>query len=274
MSTTNQHARPILESGFTPTKHPLFDGMEPEMIESLFDQARRRRVKAGEILMHEQQKPHAVFALEHGSVRLFCLSPDGMEVTLEVLRAPALFGGIECLLGLGYMNSAQALEPVRITEIDPDAFEQAVNNSHALCHNVLRDVAALLCVSAHRQRALAFDPVPTRLAHVLLSYADAYGLPVQDGIKIRLPINQNHMASLLGVSRRSVTRALKTWSTEGVVKKKGGHYVILDVEHLAALAGEDLLPMVYSSDLPLRAWVPRLIATSRPALPTASICRA
>lgn len=271
MSNTNKQA--ALSTKLAPPSHPLFDGMEPELIESLFEQANRRKVKAGETLMHEQQKPHAVFVLEKGSVRLFCHSTDGMEVTLEVLRAPAMFGGIECLLGLVYMNSAEALEPVEIVEISPDVFEQTVNSSHALCQNVLRDVAALLCVSAHRQRALAFDPVPTRLAHVLLSYADAYGLPVPDGIKIRLPINQNHMASLLGVSRRSVTRALKNWSAKGVIVKKGGHYIICDAEHLSNLAGEDLLPMVYSSDLPLRSWVPRLIATSHPILPKASICR-
>jgi CRP/FNR family transcriptional regulator len=227
------------------------------------DRSTSRIVPAETVLVEEGRGPTAVFLLEAGSVRLCSASADGEEATLEVLRAPAVFGAVDVLLGMSRSNRAETLEKARVVEIPQDVFLQAVASSHAFCQNVLRDVAAMLCVATHKQRVLALDSVAARLAHVLLSYVEAYGLPVEDGIKIRLSISQHHLASVLGVSRRSITRALKTWVDEGTITRVGRHYVVRHPDRLSIAAGERLLPVVYSSDLPQRSWVPRRIVSGQ-----------
>jgi CRP-like cAMP-binding protein len=254
-----------------PEKHPVWAGADPDIVDAVIGRSVRREVDSGAILVEGGQDSPAVYLLESGSVRLYSVSAEGIEVTLEVLRAPAVFGAIDALLGMSDSNFAETLERASVIEIPRDVFLQAVASSHAICQNILRDVAAMHCVAAHKQRALALESVPARLAHVLLSYLDAYGLPVRDGIKIRLPINQHHLASVLGVSRRSVTRALKTWADEGTITRIGRYYVVRDTDRLSKAAGEDLLPVVYSSNLPMRAWVPERVVATQPLIPSREV---
>ena len=116
-------------------------------------------------------------------------------------------------------------------------------------------------MSTHRQKTSALYTVAPQLAHILITYADSFGLPVADGIQIRIPLGQHDLANTLGVAPRSVARALKVWMDEGTITKRGRHFVVRDPTRLAQAASNGkALPMVYSSDLPFNDWEHRLPA--------------
>ena len=110
---------------------------------------------------------------------------------------------------------------------------------------MLNDLSARLCIAAQNERALAFNPVETRLAQLLMTYVDMYGLPVEGGTKIRIPLTQEELANSLGVARRSVTRALKRWSEAGILRKAGRHFIVREVKSLAAFTQPKLLGISY-----------------------------
>ena len=253
--------------------HPVFKDVSDETMQEMMDRSTMSEICALSGIYNEGAASGDVHILERGSVRLFCTSDDGSQVTLEVLKAPAVFGAAECITGTCFLSSAQAMERSVVRIVPAHVFRSAVRGSPALCQNFLRDIAALFTVAAYRQRAMAFDSVEARLAQVLLSYSDAYGLPVHDGVQIRLPMSQLHMATVLGVSLRSVTRALLSWSRRGILAKRSGRYVIKNIRYLALVAGEDQMPMVYSSDLPLAGFVPKMEIPHPQALPRSALLK-
>lgn len=238
-------------------RHPVFAGVEDAILEHIHTNARERVFFPGEEIAREEQPADACFLVETGSVRIFSSSEDGIEVTHQVLRAPAIFGVSECLNDLEYSHTAEPLEKTVVRMVPREVLEAATERSHALARNLLRDVSARLCVATHRQKTTALYTVAPQLAHILITYADSFGLPVADGIQIRIPLGQHDLANTLGVAPRSVARALKVWMDEGTLTKRGRHFVVRDPSRLSrAATNGKALPMVYSSDLPLNDWEP------------------
>lgn len=239
-------------------RHPIFSGVEESVLQHMHSHGRERVYFPGEEIAREEHPAEACFLVETGSVRIFSASEDGIEVTHQVLRAPAVFGVSECLNGLEYSHTAEPLEKTTVRAVPREVLQEATQRSHALACNLLRDVSARLCVATHRQKTTALYTVAPQLAHILITYADSFGLPVADGIQIRIPLGQHDLANTLGVAPRSVARALKVWMDEGTLTKRGRHFVVCNPARLAQAASNGkALPMVYSSDVALNAWEPR-----------------
>jgi CRP/FNR family cyclic AMP-dependent transcriptional regulator len=239
-------ARPTL------SEHPVFAGVAPEVLARLTDAAQPLAPGDDEELLSEGESELALFVLLAGSVKVLYRSPEGLELVVKLLAAPAVFGEMECIAGIPYLESVVAVERARLLRIPSAAFLAAVQESHALCANLLGDVAKRLCIAAQNERALAFHPVESRLAQLLLTYLDLYGLPAPDGRMIRVPLTQEGLAQALGVNRRSITRALAAWGAEGWLIKREGRYVVTDPVALERVTDPQLLRIGYRSGPRLR----------------------
>ena len=241
------------------SSHPVFDGVENPVVEKLLNESILLAIGAEECLVKEGDPAGSCFVVETGSIRLYSSSDDGIQVTHQVLRAPAVYGVSECLLGLAYTESAQALEKTTVRAISKVSIDEAARSSHALAFNLLKDTSARLCVATNRQKTSALYNVGAQLAHFFVTYADAFGLPVVDGIQIRIPLSQSDLGNMLGVTSRSVARALHDWTNDGILTKRGRHFVLRDPARLAMVSRRSL-SMVFSSDLPQRDWAPKVVA--------------
>jgi len=226
--------------------HPVFAHVPPAVRQALVEAGVAERPADGEVVLAEGDAP-AFFVLTAGSVKVLYRNEDGLELVVKLLEAPAVFGEMECIAGIGHLESVEAVERVRLLRVPAQAFLAAVRDSHALCANLLSDVAKRLCIAAQNERALAFHPVESRLAQLLLTYLDLYGLPCEGGHMIRIPLTQEGLAQALGINRRSVTRALQRWSAEGLLDKRDGRYVITRREGLERVTDPHLLRIGYRS---------------------------
>ena len=229
------------------SEHPVFLGVEPALLAELEAHAQRLAPPDGAVILSEGEQDLSLFVLLAGSVKVLYRSAEGLELVAKLLAAPAVFGEMECLAGIPYLESVEAVERAQLLEISSPVFLAAVRRSHALCANLLGDVAKRLCIAAQHERALAFHPVESRLAQLLLTYLELYGLPVPAGRMIRIPVTQDGLAQALGVNRRSITRALKRWSAEGWLIRQGGRYVVTAPEALERVTDPQLLRIGYRS---------------------------
>ena len=92
-----------------------------------------------------------------------------------------------------------------------------------------------LARAAYNQRALAHDDTETRLARLLVSYVEIFGVQTPEGFKIRIPLTQDELGDALAVNRRSIIRALQEWKDHNLVFKVGDSYAVRDVAKLREL---------------------------------------
>lgn len=227
--------------------HPLFSGLDAGVLWLLAKDAAEREYAIGSCLLAEGDGPAEFFILTTGSVRVFYRAPDSREVLVKLFGSPAVFGEMECLAGLNYLESVEALEKSKALVLSSSSLRVGLDQSPLLTRRLLNDLAVRLCIAAQHERRLAFEGVEVRLAQVFLSHLDVHGLPVDGGVKIRVALSQEVLAQAVAATRRSVFAVLKAWSAVGWVNKVGRHWVVRNRAELEKLSANTPLRLSHLS---------------------------
>lgn len=209
-------------------EHPIFAGVEPEVVRGLQNAGTLRALPGGALVFEEGAEDVAMFVLCRGAVQASCASSEGAEVMTALWHAPSVFGEAACMLGGAHRETVRVLERAVMLELPRAAVLDAIQRSHAFSLNLLRAISGKLSAAIEQERELAFHPVEKRLADLLNRYAQLFGLPVPAGTKIRVPLTQEGLAQALGVARRSITRAMQSWIDRGILMKEGKYFVLKD----------------------------------------------
>lgn len=207
---------------------------EVECLQSLHE-PRRKFGRHREIIVAGRRYDH-VFILLSGFVSRYKLLPDGKRLVLNVGLPGDLIGFPACLFETA-VNSVSSLTEVEVAAV---SFTTLFN----LFTRFPRIGAALFWCSAcevamqgehlvNLGRRSAYE----RLAHLLLELLvrlKAVGLA--DELSYRLPLTQELMADVLGLSGPHINRMIRSLREEGLATIEDQRVVIHDLGSLSALA--------------------------------------
>jgi CRP/FNR family transcriptional regulator, putaive post-exponential-phase nitrogen-starvation regulator len=223
---------------------PLFRSASGATFDRVVESAQHKKLARGERILSEGEASEHLFVLVDGVVGVFYSGPAGEGVLVKIFGAPAAFGEMEILTGLRRLEYVESFEAVELLTIDKEPLLALWNEHAPSTRAMLDDLAKRLCVTAYHERMLAFFDVETRLAALLLSFLDAYAQPTDDGrVRIRFPLPHDMLARCLGVTTRSIDRAMKKWSDEGLVDRRKGFLVVSSRTALEERAPEDRLAL-------------------------------
>jgi CRP/FNR family cyclic AMP-dependent transcriptional regulator len=188
-------------------------------------------VPAGEILIREGESSEAVFAIERGAVALSSTVSGGRSATLAILGPGASFG-LEALtppsgVSPGSLPEARALAASRVLAISLPNLRAAVALSPQIGEWLLVAMALRLNDLGRRLVRSLTMPVVEHVQLVLRDLAGVHGRPTGDGLRIELPLSQEGIAALVGSTRESVNRALRSLAVQGLVRRAGRRYVVV-----------------------------------------------
>lgn len=212
---------------------PLLDGGEQAALATL---GRPHRSAAGATLCLEGEPSTHVFILLSGWVKIVSVSADGREMLLA-LRGPGDIIGEIAGEVTGYRTATvRAAGTLQSVIVSAGRFEQFLDQHPAAAHAYRRAMAERRRAAddAHRGRALTNGS--QRLARLLLELTG----PAQDGdgrAASAPPLSQEELASLIGSSRATVTRALSQWRARGIIRTRQRQIVVLDRAVLQRLGG-------------------------------------
>lgn len=216
--------------------HALFRCLDTPFLEQLLAASSLLHFRARRAVVREGQPARHAYVLLRGAVRVFHRSLQGSEVLVKLFRAPGFFGEMETLTGEPFQEHAATLEPSTLLAIPSDALAVLVDRQPAFAAALVRDLSSRLCIATRNERALAFGDVTSRLASVLLDHATLAGERIHSGVRITTRMSQDTLAKDLGVSRKSVFRALEGLRKKKLIAKDRGRFVLMDVEQLRALS--------------------------------------
>ena len=195
---------------------------------------------AGTVLFEQGDTPNFQVILLSGSVQLFGRSTDGREVLIEVVRAPDLVIPAAILTASPYLMQARVPEPSRFLLVQADAFRAAIDADPRLAKDVLATLAEQFRRMVRQTKNLKLRSAPERVGCYLLELSARQGTPD----RALLPYEKHVIASELGMTRESFSRALNTLTKAGIAVD-GQEVAITDRARLTAAAMSD--PMI---DLP------------------------
>jgi len=203
------------------SRAPIFGALGDE----LAARAHRRFVRRGEILFEKGQPCRALYGIVNGRMTVFCGTPSRL-VALELLGPGELLAALEVSCGGRHHTSARAMAHSELIAIGCDALDELFEARPELRGGL--GIAASRAVAQLTQRAedLAFLSLESRLEKLLAELADRVGESVTRGT--RLPVRQQDLADMLGVSRESVNRALASPGLRDRVAPARGSITLVD----------------------------------------------
>jgi CRP-like cAMP-binding protein len=214
--------------------HPLLSKLSQEQRVKLVRASTILAVGARKTVLRQGACANGVYFLISGSVRIFHREGD-KQLLVKLLAAPAMFGELEVVSGSSCLDGVVTVERSRLMLVPSAVFRQLMESVPAFTSAIARDLAARLRIAATHQTSLAFDDVETRLAGLLLDYAEFAGVPSGCGLRIGAAITQSSLALDLGVSRKAVGDALGRFRAQGLLDKRDARYMLQDLTALGAL---------------------------------------
>ena len=199
---------------------------------SLAAAAKRRRFGRGQAIFHKDDPGRSLFLIEEGAVRIYLPGPQGGDLTLALLAAGDFFGDLALLDGGPRSASAVATEDTVIMALDREDFMAVVRSRPEAATAVLAAVARRLREADEMASDLAFLDVAGRLAKKLLELAQSHGVRRPRGTELALPLTQEELASMVGVTRESVNRQLAAFRRRGLIDSRGRRFLLVDPDGL------------------------------------------
>lgn len=218
-------------------KVPFLAVLPPEDRERLATAIKHRRLARGQTIFHKDDPGRSLFFIEEGSVRLYLPSTQGSDLTLAILGAGDFFGEMALLDGGPRSASAVTTADTVMLTLDHEDFTALIQSRPQSATAVLAALARRLREADEMASDLAFLDVAGRLAKKLLDLAQAHGVRRERGTLLDLPLTQEQLASMVGVTRESVNRQLASFRRLGLIGNEGRRFLLLDPEGLRRYTG-------------------------------------
>ncbi len=217
-----------------PEALPVFRGLPASRRTDLLQNAMVHSVSSGTVLFEQGDVPNFQLIVLAGSAQLFGQSAEGGEVLIEAVRAPDLIIPAAVLTGAPYLMQARVPEPSRFLLIHAAAFRSAVDADPLLAHAVIGSLAQQFRRMVRQIKNLKLRTAIQRVGCYLLALSQRQRTPD----KAVLPFEKMLIASELGITRESFSRALSSLSNSGI-QVHGQIVLIHDAPRLAAECGYD-----------------------------------
>lgn len=214
--------------------NPWFGALRLADRQALLHAAELLRLRPGEMLFRQGDAPGGFYGLLSGKLKISSLREDGREAIFVVLEAGNWMGEISLMDGQPRTHDATALGAVEVLVVPQPAFAALMEQAP-----FARAVAAML---ASRVRSLygmvedaALRSTRARIARRLLLLARG-DVTMADHARPVVPVSQEALAMMLGMTRQTLSKELKVLVAEGAVVLRYRRIEISSAARLKALS--------------------------------------
>ena len=192
---------------------------------------------AGEIIYSPPQPTERLFILKRGRVRIFRVSPDGRALTTAIITPGMIFGEMVVLGQQMHNNFAEALDSVAVCVMTRSDVQRFLLSDARIAARISEILGNRVSQLERRLSDSVFKSVPQRIASTLRLLAEEQPQRLL-GRGVQVTLTHEQVAALAGTSRETATKVLGEYADRGLLRLGRGRLTILDVEGIAAEAGD------------------------------------
>ena len=210
---------------------PIWDKMTPDQQNRLLGVSHPMSAKAGTVIHNGQMDCLGLLLIRSGQLRVYTLSSEGREVTLYRLfdHDICLFSASCVMPNVQFEVVIEAEKDCEMWVIPSCLFKNLMEESVAVANYANQLISSRFSEVMWLMEQIMWKSFDKRLAAFLLEES---GLEETTSLKITHEKIANHM----GTAREVVTRMLRYFQSEGMVKLTRGAIEITDEKKLQALS--------------------------------------
>ena len=205
---------------------PIFGELSAEDLEAFAGLVQYRRYPKNSFVVNQDDTGSTMYLLVSGRVKVSLASPDGRELALDHLEAPAHFGEMSLVDTEPRSADVIAVTDVELFSLEGRDLSEAIRINPRLALSLIATLSMRLRQTISRLEDMAFHDAAHRVMRVVLNVATASyesrGVPVIQGL------THYDIATLAGTSRETASRIISNLAKDGVVATRG-RKIIVDV---------------------------------------------
>jgi CRP/FNR family cyclic AMP-dependent transcriptional regulator len=229
----------VLQSGAEKRKllreHFLFAKLSPAQIDRLSACIITKSVKRSANIFSRGDPGSSLFAVRKGRVKISAPSIEGHDAVFNLIGKGEIFGEIALLDGGPRTANAIALTDCEFFVIERRDFVPLLSEEPAIALVLIEILCARLRRTTEQVEYVVFHNLSSRLAKALLRMAGS----AADRRERRVDATQRDLGSMIGMSRESTNKQLRSWERKRWVRLERGGVVILAAEALESIAEGD-----------------------------------
>jgi len=238
--TVSAQARSFAEKLGLLNEVALFDGLSEADMAAIGHATTMTHCVRGQQILTPDDPPDRIHIIKKGRVRVYRVTPDGKQLTLDIHERGTILGDMS-LLGQSRLPEAfaDAIDDAVICTITPDQLRQLIERFPTIGVNLIRHLSGRLQSAERELESLAYQRVDQRLARKLLDLVRRFGSPTEGGTLIDARLTQQELAEMIGTTRETLAHTLSDFRRRGLLATVQHRVVIRDAERLAGIADAD-----------------------------------
>jgi CRP/FNR family transcriptional regulator, cyclic AMP receptor protein len=208
--------------------HPIFGELPRASIERLSSCLTLRRVRHGTTIFAKGDAGTELIAVLSGRVKISVPSQDGREAVLNVVHEGEVFGEIALLDGRVRTADAVAITDCELMIIERRRFLPVLSEQPEVAIKLIEVLCFRLRQTSEQVEDVMFLNLKARMAKLVLRLADEAEGPLPR----RILVTQQEMSRMIGVSRESINKQLRSWARAKWVRLERGGIVVLQPDAL------------------------------------------
>lgn len=204
--------------------HHFFRGLDPSLIEKIDAHAITRKVKPGTLLFRKGEEGSNIYAVLSGTIRITTGSAGGKDAIFGLVLPGEIFGEIALLDGGTRSADAVTVGPCELIVISRRDFIPLLYEFPALGVRFIELLCGRLRHSSEQVEDIVFLDLPHRLAKLILYLHDR--IPATQAQK-SIRVTQRELSQMIGASRESTNKQLRSWEHLKILKMSRGALVLL-----------------------------------------------
>lgn len=234
-SSSNQYPDGPTDKKALLRSHPFFRGLDNRIVEALVLRAVTRKVKRGTLLFRKGEPGSSLHVVCAGAVRVSAPSEQGKDAVFSLFVPGEIFGEIAFLDGHPRTADAVMIEAGELIVIERRDFLPILRDYPDLALRLLEVLCGRLRRTSQQLEDVIFLGLEARLAKALLYlYERSPSQPAQ-----KLKVTQRDVSQLIGISRESTNKQLRSWQRRKWLKLERGGMTILAPDALRRLVNEN-----------------------------------
>lgn len=209
---------------------PIWEKMTVKQQERLRGAAQKRQVKSGTVVHNGSMDCLGLMLICSGQFRAFIRSEEGREITIYRLfeRDVCLFSASCIMKNIQFEITIEAEKDSEVWVIPPEPYRKLMEESAALANYTNQIMASRFSEVMWLIEQVMWKSFDKRLAGFLLEESALNGSGV-------LRITHEKIANHMGTAREVVTRMLRYFRNEGILRLTRGTIEIIDFNRLEEL---------------------------------------
>ena len=215
----------------------LFAGLSEDDISAIGHATTMTRCTAGQRIMSPDDPPDRIHILKKGKVRVYRVTPDGKQLTLDIYDKGTILGDMS-LLGQDPIPEAfaETLDEAVICTISPQEMRSLVERYPTIGVNIISYLSRRLRDAESELESMAYQRVGQRLARKLVDLSNRFGVKTSRGTLIEARLTQQELAEMIGTTRETLAHTLADFRKRGLLDTEKHQVLIRDAEQLMDIA--------------------------------------